>query len=154
MDEGAQPIKITGRNEDGDTVGTRSDGARVVFKPASPDKAGEQHWRNITPSYVHKLYFAEQLSDCEIQACEMLQENHHEAGLEPRVCASYKPVRTGGHQDRTDGQEKHYRRYTAAVRSLGEYKNTVLLTVLNDAQPNSLQRLKNGLRLLTEHYGI
>ena len=153
-DHGAQEIKLNGLNEDGDMTGTRHDGAKVVIKPASPDKAGAVHVKNITPTLAHALYFTEQIDDRQIQACEMLQENYYEAGLQPRVGASYSPAQTGGQQDKSDRQEKHRIAFNNAVRSLGEYGNTVQAAVLDNVQPNSMQRLKLGIDLLANHYGV
>jgi len=149
-------IKITGVDDAGNPIGVRSDGARVIIGAADAENRIPR-LKNQTPTLMHKLYFFGALgigldADRRIAAAERLQDDFHEAGLEPQL-GSHFERRAEGTQNMTPKQARHRKKWNAAIKAVGpRYRNDVIMAVNFDAHAGSLDFLLKGLDRLAKHY--
>lgn len=157
-DTGSLKITITGWDTKGNPTGHRRNGSAITMKFIDSRSGHNRHAVNMTPTYVHRLYFAGEISDEMIQAAERLQDDFAKAGMEPKVASSYDGNVEGYAHDTIEmsvDQEIKKAPFRRAVTACGPYcANVVIGVVCFGEPPETMDGLLMGLRRLAKHYGM
>ena len=87
--------------------------------------------------------------------------DYHRAGMEARLIGSYSPTRSSfspfsGWDERSDAEETAYRRWRAAMKTLGVFSDAVATVACHDLMPSwrEVGALREGLDRLIKHYNL
>jgi hypothetical protein len=102
------------------------------------------------------------LTETQRAAALRFKQDYQYAGLAAHVTGSYSVMPRSddffrGGRDRTDAEERAYRRWRNAVKELGlSFSGAVISVTCQDMQPaiNEITRLQKGLEILADWYGM
>ena len=157
-DTGSLPIKmLRDFDDDGSPIGSRSDGAKIIYKLVDMKSGYERHAVNVTSSMVDRLLHTKANSRYHHDAACRFIDDFELAGLRPSMGSCYEPRESSQGGEMSDVAAAAHGRWVSAVRILGTGYGDVCSAVLlhdNDNDNEDTKRLLVGLDRLVKHYGL
>ena len=155
-DTGSLPIKMhRDFDNDGSPIGSRSDGAKIIYKLVDMKSGYERHAVNVTSSMVDRLLHTKANSRYHHDAACRFIDDFELAGLRPSMGSCYEPRESSQGGEMSDVAAAAHGRWVSAVRILGTgYGDVCSAVLLHDNDNEDTKRLLVGLDRLVKHYGM